>query len=112
MLLKAAINGGRARNDYAAVPVSPTELAADVVECLKAGTGASHLHVRSISDDHSEQESLDAEDVARTIRAVLTVAPNEQIGISTGALDSAAPGAVGSNHQVERIARICLGELR
>ena len=85
MLIKAAINGGRTRNDHAAVPVSPAELAADVVQCLKAGAGAVHLHVRSTSADHSEKESLDAEDVSRTIPAVLAVAPSEQIGISTGA---------------------------
>jgi uncharacterized protein (DUF849 family) len=83
LLIKAAINGGRTREEHPAVPVSPAELAADVVECLKAGAGAIHLHVRSTSADHSK-ESLDADDVARTIGAVLTVAPNEQIGISTG----------------------------
>jgi len=84
MLLKAAINGGRTQEEHPAVPVSPAELAADVVECLKAGAGAIHLHVRLTSDD-SEKESLNQEDVARTIRAVLAVAPNERIGISTGA---------------------------
>ena len=84
MLIKAAINGGRTRTDHAAAPVSPTELAADVVECLKAGAGAVHLHVRSTSAD-SERESLDKEDVERTIRTLLAVAPKERIGISTGA---------------------------
>src|SRR4030095_6753956 len=81
MLLKAAINGGRTRNDHAAAPVSPKELAADGVECLKAGAGAVHLHVRSTSDN-SRKESLHKEDVERTIRTVLTVAPKERIGIS------------------------------
>ena len=84
MLIKAAINGGRTRTDHAAAPVSPTELAADVVECLKAGAGAIHLHVRSTSDN-SEKERLDKEDVEQTIRTVLAVAPKERIGISTGA---------------------------
>jgi uncharacterized protein (DUF849 family) len=85
LLIKAAINGGRTRAQHPAVPVSPAQLAVDVVECLKVGAGAIHLHVRSTSADHSEKESLDAEDVSRTIRALLTIAPNEQIGISTGA---------------------------
>jgi uncharacterized protein (DUF849 family) len=84
LLIKAAINGGRTRTDHAAVPVSPTELAADVVECLKAGADAVHLHVRSTSDS-SEKESLDREDVEQTVHTVLTVAPRERIGISTGA---------------------------
>jgi uncharacterized protein (DUF849 family) len=84
LLIKAAINGGRRRDDHPAVPLSPAELAADVVECLKAGAGAIHLHVRSTSDS-SEKESLDQEDVDWTLRAVLAVAPTERIGISTGA---------------------------
>ena len=82
LLIKAAINGGRSRAENTAVPVSPSEQAADVAECLRAGAGAIHLHVRSTS---SEKESLQAEDVDRTILAVRTVAQNEQIGVSTGA---------------------------
>jgi len=88
MLIKAAINGGRTKADHAAVPVSPLELAADVVNCLNAGAGAIHLHVRSTSIDDgldSEKESLDAEEVARTLLAVRPVAPGARIGISTGA---------------------------
>ena len=50
------------------MPVSPTEVAADAIECLKAGAGAIHLHVRATSDVNSEHESLEAEDVARTIQ--------------------------------------------
>jgi uncharacterized protein (DUF849 family) len=85
MLIKAAINGGRSRADNSAVPVSPTELASDVVECLKAGAGAIHLHVRSTSGNSSEKESLQAKDVERSMLAVRAVAPAKQIGISTGA---------------------------
>jgi len=84
MLVKAAINGGRTRSDHTSVPLSPAELAADAVECLKAGAGAIHLHVRSTSVS-SAKESLDKEDIDRTVRAVLAVAPAERIGISTGA---------------------------
>jgi uncharacterized protein (DUF849 family) len=99
VLIKAAINGGRSRAEHTAVPVSPEEQAAAVVECLKAGANAIHLHVRSTSisrDENStsvagdeslqsERESLDAEDVARTLLAVRSVSPNAQIGVSTGA---------------------------
>jgi uncharacterized protein (DUF849 family) len=84
LLIKAAINGGRTRDDHKALPLSPAELAADVVECLKAGAGAIHLHVRSTSVS-SEKESLDKGDVDQTVSAVLAVAPTERIGISTGA---------------------------
>jgi uncharacterized protein (DUF849 family) len=84
--------------------VSPDEQAAAVVDCLKAGADAIHLHVRETADDErstsatgvesprSEKESLYAEDVARTLLAVWSAAaeakigtPKAQIGISTGA---------------------------
>jgi uncharacterized protein (DUF849 family) len=70
-----------------AVPVSAAEQAAAVVECLRAGANAVHLHVRSSSIEESspEKESLSAEDVARTLSAVQSVSPRAQTGISTGA---------------------------
>jgi uncharacterized protein (DUF849 family) len=95
LLIKAAINGGRSKAEHTAVPVSPDELAVAVVDCLKAGANAIHLHVHSStghqplhSQDESlqsEKESLYAEDVARTLLAVRSASANAQIGISTGA---------------------------
>ena len=81
MLIKAAINGGRSRAEHEAVPVTPDEQAADIIECLKAGASVIHLHVRSALGD----ESLHAADVAQTILAVRSVSPQAQIGVSTGA---------------------------
>jgi uncharacterized protein (DUF849 family) len=94
MLIKAAINGGRTRAEHSAIPISPDEQAADVIACLNAGAGAIHLHVRSTARDEgaaSEKESLNAEDVARTLKAVRSVwetaqiPQNNVIGVSTGA---------------------------
>jgi uncharacterized protein (DUF849 family) len=94
VLIKAAINGGRSRTDHAAVPITPEEQAAAVIECLKAGANAIHLHVRSPASHSSssqieaispEKESLYADDVAPTILAVRAAAPIESIGVSTGA---------------------------
>ena len=88
VLIKAALNGGRSKAEHTAVPVSPDEQATAVVDCLKAGANAIHLHVRSTSSDwsiHSEKESLNAEDVARTLLTVRSVSPNAPIGVSTGA---------------------------
>ena len=102
MLIKAAINGGRTKAEYAAMPVSPEEQATAVVECFKAGASAIHLHVRSTAGleglDAKNQsqalakESLYSEDVARTLLAVRSAAAKAdidaakvQIGISTGA---------------------------
>jgi uncharacterized protein (DUF849 family) len=80
-LIKAAINGGRTKAEHSSVPVYPDELASAVLECLKVGADAIHLHVRSSSGD----ESLYAEDVARTLVAVRSTSPNALIGVSTGA---------------------------
>lgn len=87
-LLKAAINGGRSKAEHPAVPVSPAEQAAAVADCLQAGAGAIHLHVRSTSADKnfaSAKESLSAEDVAQTLSAVRAIATKASIGVSTGA---------------------------
>jgi uncharacterized protein (DUF849 family) len=80
-LIKAAINGGRTKAEHSSVPVYSDELASAVIECLKVGADAIHLHVRSSSGD----ESLYAEDLAGTLVAVRSASPNALIGISTGA---------------------------
>jgi uncharacterized protein (DUF849 family) len=97
VLIKAAINGGRSKAEHQAVPVSPEEQAAAVVECLKAGAGAIHLHVRGTFGAltkytsrvtrslASEKESLYVDDVSRTLEAVRNAAPDSAVGISTGA---------------------------
>lgn len=81
MLIKAAINGGRTRAEHPSIPITPEEEAAAVVECLSAGAGAIHLHIRS----RSGVESLEPDDLARTLRAVKSAAPDSAIGVSTGA---------------------------
>lgn len=80
MLIKAAINGGRSKDEHPGVPVSPDEQATAAAGCLKAGADAIHLHVRSAAG----VESLYAEDVARTLLAVLAVCPKAKIGVTTG----------------------------
>jgi uncharacterized protein (DUF849 family) len=88
MLIKAAINGGRTKSEHAWVPVSIDEQAKAVVECLAAGAGAIHLHVR----DAAGEESLRAADVSRTLNAMRDAAPGAQIGVSTGAWIISDPG--------------------
>ncbi|MGH9929493.1 MAG: 3-keto-5-aminohexanoate cleavage protein [Pyrinomonadaceae bacterium] len=85
VLIKAAINGGRSRTEHEAIPVTPDEQAAAVVECAAVGANVIHLHIRSTSGDPSERESLQAADVARTLLAVRFASPKAQIGVSTGA---------------------------
>jgi uncharacterized protein (DUF849 family) len=81
MLIKAAINGGRTKIEHPSIPVSPNEIASAIVECLNAGASAIHFHIRS-EDSH---ESLAGEDLARALHAVRMLAPDAQVGVSTGA---------------------------
>lgn len=85
MLIKAAINGGRSRADHAGVPLTPGQQAAAVVECLRAGAGAIHLHVRATSGDPKYKESLRPTDVAVTLSEVRALSGAAAIGVSTGA---------------------------
>ena len=81
MLIKAAINGGRSKAEHPAVPVTPDEIASDVVYCLNAGASAIHFHTRS----QDGFESLASEDVARCLQAVRSVSSTARVGVSTAA---------------------------
>jgi uncharacterized protein (DUF849 family) len=84
MLIKAAINGGRSRVEHAAVPVTPEDQARAVIDCLRAGAGAIHLHIRSTTGDPAHRESLLPADVVRTLTEVRSASREAQIGVSTG----------------------------
>ena len=81
MLLEAALNGTRTRSEHPAVPVTPDQLARDAAAAVLCGAEAVHVHVRG----RDEHESLDPDDVARTVEAIRSACPNIPIGISTGA---------------------------
>jgi uncharacterized protein (DUF849 family) len=81
MLIQAAMNGGRKRAEHPAIPVSPAELAASASECVAAGAGALHFHVRGLDG----RESLEPDDVAAAVSAVRAAVPKTPLGVSTGA---------------------------
>lgn len=81
MLIKAAINGMRTREEHSGIPISPKQLAMEAKAAVEAGAGAIHVHVF----DTDGRESLRAKDVAKTIDAIRSSCPNVPIGISTGA---------------------------
>ena len=45
-MIKVCSNGDRPRGSHPAVPITPDELAADAVECVRAGAAALHVHPR------------------------------------------------------------------
>jgi uncharacterized protein (DUF849 family) len=81
MLIKAALNGGRTRADHPAIPIAPDELAASAKDCVAAGAGAIHFHVRCPDG----LESLAPDDVAKALYAVRSAVPETPVGVSTGA---------------------------
>lgn len=81
MLLKAALNGARTPGEHPALPARPEQLAAAGAAAVTAGAGALHLHVRAPTGE----ESLAAEPLAETLRAVRAACPGIPVGISTGA---------------------------
>jgi len=81
MLLKAAINGKRMRDEHPAVPLTPRQQAQQAAVAVAAGAGAIHLHPR---DAHG-RESLAAEEVAAALEAIRAACPSTPVGVSTGA---------------------------
>src|SRR5690349_24470978 len=78
-MLQACLNGGRHRDYHPALPLSADELAADARAVLTEGAEQIHLHVRGADG----KESLQPDDVARTLAAVRLAVPGVPIGRST-----------------------------
>ncbi len=82
MLIQAALNGARTREEHPALPITPEEMAVAARECVTAGARAIHVHARGPDG----RESLAAADVARAVTAIrAAVAAGVPIGVSTGA---------------------------
>ena len=81
MLIEAALNGGRTREENSAVPITADELAASASEAVAAGAGALHFHVRG----QDGRESVAPDDVAAAVSAVRHAVPSTPLGVSTGA---------------------------
>jgi uncharacterized protein (DUF849 family) len=79
--LKAALNGSRDPHEHSHLPVTAKQLAREARHAVSAGADAIHLHVRN----KARKESLAADDVDRTLRAVRQACPDTAIGISTAA---------------------------
>jgi uncharacterized protein (DUF849 family) len=79
MPLKACLNGSRTRAEHPAVPLTPSELAADAVAARTAGAFAVHVHPR---DAHGAQ-TLDAQACDAAVAAIRARAPGLPIGLST-----------------------------
>jgi uncharacterized protein (DUF849 family) len=81
MLLKAAINGKRSRNEHPAIPINPNQQAHQAAIAVEAGAGAIHVHPR----DRNGHESLARGDLAAALHAIRAECPTTPVGVSTGA---------------------------
>lgn len=77
--IQAALNGGTARAEHAAVPLTPAELAGEARAAQLAGAGAFHLHPR----DASGAQTLEAQHVLAAVTAV-RAATGLPVGVTTG----------------------------
>ncbi len=79
-LLEACLNGPRTRAEHPSLPVTPVELADDVLRVVGAGAGAVHLHVK----DDAGRDTFDADLLAEVLRRVRQVSA-VPVGVTTGA---------------------------
>ena len=80
MLIKAAVNGGRSRDDHAAVPMTPREIADAALLAVHAGADVVHAHARTPDG----RQTIAPEHIADMIRAVRRVDPSIVVGTTTG----------------------------
>lgn len=79
--VQACLNGGRTRNEHAAVPQTPAELAADALAVRRAGAFAVHLHPR----DDRGRETMAVGPCDAAVAAIRAAAPRLPVGLSTAA---------------------------
>ena len=78
-MVKACLNGARTREEHAAVPQSPAELAADALAVRRAGAFAVHVHPR----DAKGAQTLRAAECDAAVAAIRKAAPGLPVGLST-----------------------------
>lgn len=78
--LKACINGARTPDAHPNLPVTPQQLAAEVVAAHAAGAKAVHMHPKT----GDGVDSLTADIVGAAVAAVRHAAPGLPLGVTTG----------------------------
>jgi uncharacterized protein (DUF849 family) len=78
-MVKACLNGARTREEHAAVPQLPAELAADALAVRRAGAFAVHVHPRGASG----AQTLRARECDAAVAAIRSAVPGLPVGLST-----------------------------
>lgn len=79
VLLQAALNGNRTRDEHPAIPRTPQELAGEARAAVEAGARVVHLHPYEATG----AETLAAEPCAAALRSVREACPGVPVSLST-----------------------------
>jgi uncharacterized protein (DUF849 family) len=84
LIITAAVCGaGTTKTQTPHVPITPDEIAADVVACAKAGAAIAHLHVRDANGKNSMATELFVEVVGKVRKAVNTAGLDIVLNLTT-----------------------------
>lgn len=80
MLIKAAVNGGRSRDEHPAIPLTVREIAEAAAAAVRAGATVVHAHARTPEG----AQTIAPEHIAAMVGAVREIDPAIVIGTTTG----------------------------
>ncbi|UOQ56992.1 3-keto-5-aminohexanoate cleavage protein [Leucobacter allii] len=80
LFVKAAVNGGRSRDETPHVPLAPEEIAAEAAAAVHDGAAVVHAHARTPDG----AQTIDPEHIAALVRAVRERDPGIVVGTTTG----------------------------
>ncbi|GAA2793173.1 3-keto-5-aminohexanoate cleavage protein [Saccharopolyspora taberi] len=86
-MLQVCLNGARSPREHHHLPVRPEHLASAAAASVAAGASDIHLHPKAPGGS----DTLDAQVVAATLRAVRAAAPGVPVGVTTGAWTTPDP---------------------
>ncbi|WP_447911667.1 3-keto-5-aminohexanoate cleavage protein [Microbacterium phyllosphaerae] len=81
MLVQVCLNGARDVTEHPGLSADATLAAADAARAVAAGAQEIHVHPK----DAEGRDTLDADDVARWLRALRSSCPGVPVGVTTGA---------------------------
>jgi uncharacterized protein (DUF849 family) len=79
VIIEAALNGGRTRDEHPGVPLTAAELAAEARRCADAGASVVHVHARGRAGGWTASPAA----YQREIRAIRAAAPGVLISITS-----------------------------
>lgn len=90
VIISVALTGAQTTKSRApALPISPEEIAADVVACAKAGAAVCHIHVR----DSEQRGTMDLDIFSKTYYAVKKALDDEGLDIIINLTTSGGPAS-------------------